>query len=177
MQKHQQVLFLLDILAASVGSLDKRYLKKRQAGECWSSMRFPQEEVTVREMELWCHAVAQVVLYGPAQVRLGIFKADGHKLWEWRVVENRGKLYRQNGDQVEVYGHDRRGRYKYIRISRSGRMRGDMATVEEGSMGEKKVRARAAPPILPIAPSDFLDVLRGWGHTWIWEDLKVSGGT
>ena len=117
MRKHQQVLFLSDILGASGGLLDKRYLKKRQAGERWSSMRFPREEVTVWEMELWCQAIAQVVLHGPAQVRLGIFKADGHKLWEWRVVESRGRLYRQNGGQVEVYGHDRRGRYKCIRIS------------------------------------------------------------
>ncbi len=33
------------------------------------------------------------------------------------------------------------------------------------------------PFIRPIAPTDFLDVLRGWGQTWIWDDLKVTGGT
>jgi hypothetical protein len=46
MQKHQQVLFLLDVLGAGGGSVDKRYLQKRRAGERWSSMRFPREEVT-----------------------------------------------------------------------------------------------------------------------------------
>jgi hypothetical protein len=56
-------------------------------------------------------------------------------------------------------------------------MCGDMATVEEGTPGTKKVYSAAPPPIRPIAPTDFLDVLRGWGQTWIWDDLRVTGGT
>ena len=140
-------------------------------------MRFPREEVTVPEMELWCQAIAQVVLHSPAQASLGLFKADRHKLWECQVFESRGRLYSQNGDKVEVYGHVQRGRYRHIRTSRSGRMRGNMATVEEGSLGAKKVCASASPPIRPIAASDLLDVLRGCGQTWIWDNLKVSGGT
>ena len=104
-------------------------------------------------------------------------KVEGHKLWEWQVVENRGRLYRQKGDHVEAYGHVQRGRYMHICTSRSGKMRGDMATVEEGTPGMKKVCSVASSPNRPIAPTDFLDVLRGWGQTWIWEDLKVIGGT
>ncbi len=80
-------------------------------------------------------------------------------------------------DQVEVYGHDRRSQYKHIRTSRLGKMRGDMATVEEGTPGTKKVYSVAPPPICSIPPTDFLDVLRGWGQTWIWDDLTVTGGT
>ncbi len=88
MQKHQQVLFLSDILGAGGGSVDKRYLQKRRAGECWSSMKFPREEVTLPEMEVWCRTIVQVVSHGPVQASLGSFKVDGHKLWEWRVFEN-----------------------------------------------------------------------------------------
>ena len=137
----------------------------------------PCEQVTIPEMELWCRAIAQVVSHGPAQASLGTFKVNGHKLWEWRVVETRGRLYRQNGDQVEVYGHVRWSRYKHIHTSCLGKMRGNMATVEEGMPGMKKVCSVAPPPIRPIPPTDFLDVLRGWGQTWIWDDLKVTGGT
>jgi hypothetical protein len=140
-------------------------------------MIFPHEEVTVPEMDLWCCAIAQVVSHGPAQASLGPYKVEGHKLWEWRLVENRGRLYRQKGYQVKVYGHVRRGRYTHIRTSPSGKMRGDMATVEEGTPRMKKVCSVAPPPIRPIAPTDFLDVLRGWGQTWIWEHLKIIGGT
>jgi len=53
-QKHQQVLFLSDILGAGGGSVDKCYLQKCRVGECWSSMKFPREVVTAPEMELWC---------------------------------------------------------------------------------------------------------------------------
>ena len=67
-RKHQQVLFLSDILGAGGGSVDKRYLKKRTNGERWSSMNFPREEVTAPEMELWSRAIEQVILHGPAPV-------------------------------------------------------------------------------------------------------------
>jgi hypothetical protein len=56
-------------------------------------------------------------------------------------------------------------------------MRGKMATVEDGMPGMKKVCSVAPPPIRPIAPTNFLDVLRGWGQTWIWDELKVTDGT
>ncbi len=93
------------------------------------------------------------------------------------MVETQGRLYRQNGDQVEVYGHVRQGQYKRICTSHSGKMRGDMATVEGSTPGTKKVCSVAPPPIRPIPLTDFLDVLRGWGQTWIWDDLIVTGGT
>ncbi len=139
MQKHQQDLFLSDILGAGGGSVDKHYLHKCQTGERWSLMKFPRKEVTAPEMELWCCAIAQVVSHGPVQASLGTFKVDGHKLWEWRVLETQGRLYRQNGDQVEVYGHVHRSQYKHICTSCLGKMCGDMATVEEGMPGRKKV--------------------------------------
>jgi hypothetical protein len=124
-------------------------------------MKYPCEEMTAPEMDFWCRAIAQVMSDGPAQASLGTFKVDEHKLWEWRVVKTQGRLYRQNGDQVEVYGHVRRGRYKHIRTSRSGKMCGNMAMVEEGMPGRKKVCSVAPPPIRPIPPTDFLDILRG----------------
>jgi hypothetical protein len=176
-QKHQQVLFLSDILGAGGGLVDKCYLHKRWTGKHWSSMKFPRKEVTAPEMELWCCAITQVVSHGPAQASLGTFKVNGHKLWEWRVVETRGRLYRQNEDQVEVYGHVQRGGYKHICTSHSGKMRGDMATVEESTPGTKKVYSVEPPPICLIPPTDFLDVLCGWGQKWIWDDLTVTGGT
>ncbi len=53
MQKHQQVLFLSDILGAGGGSVDKWNLTKHLLGERWSSMKFPWEVVNEAEMGLW----------------------------------------------------------------------------------------------------------------------------
>jgi hypothetical protein len=142
-RKHQQVLFLSDILGAGGGSVDKHYLRKRRVGECWSSMKFPCEDP---DMELWCRAIVQVVVHGPAQTSIGVFQANGHKLLEWRVVESRGWLHRQNGHQVKVYGHTQWGRYKYIRNSRSGKI------VEEGTPGTKKSLLRRTSPHSPDPP-------------------------
>ncbi len=100
-RKHQQVLFLSDIVGAGGGLVDKKYLKKQQQGEQWSSTKFPCEVLTEAEMGLWQRAVRN----DPAQINLGAFKTDGHKLWEWRVLEPQGRLFQQCRDQVEVYGH------------------------------------------------------------------------
>ncbi len=35
----------------------------------------------------------------------------------------------------------------------------------------------ASLPIRPVLPAPFLDVLQGWGHTWLWNKMKVLGDT
>ncbi len=116
-QKHQQALFLLDVLGVSSGSVDKRYLQRRQIGEWWSSMTFPHKEVTELEMGFWCRAIAQVVLRGPAQASLGRLKSGGHKVWEWQVQESKGRLYCQRKNSITVYKHIWHGQYKCLRTS------------------------------------------------------------
>jgi hypothetical protein len=68
-------------------------------------MKFPQEVVTEVEMHLWCTAITQVVAAGPARNRLGTFNEEGHKIWDWRICEDAGRLYRCNGDTIEVRQH------------------------------------------------------------------------
>ncbi len=162
-RKHQQVLFLSDILGAGGGLVDKQYLKKHRQGERWSSTRFPCEAVTGLEMDLWQRAIAQVVMNGPVQASLDTFKTDGHKLWEWRVLEPQGHLFRKHKNRVEVYGYIRRGQYTNLCTSCSVQMRGVIATVEEITPGMVKVCSVASLPIRPIPPVNFFDVLRGWG--------------
>jgi hypothetical protein len=108
-RKHQQALFLLDVLGASGGSVDKQYLQQRQIGEWWSSMMFPCKEVTELEMGFWCRAIAQVVSRGPAQASLGRLKSGGHKIWKWQVQESKGHLYHQRKNCIIVYKHIWRG--------------------------------------------------------------------
>jgi hypothetical protein len=52
-----------------------------------------------------------------------------------------------------------------------------VATVEEVKLGMMTVCSMAAPPIRPIPPANFLDILCGWGQTWMWDNLKVTRGT
>jgi hypothetical protein len=104
-RKHQQVLFLSNILGAGGESLDKRYLQKRQGTERWSTMKLSWEVVTEVKMHLWRMAITQVTAAVPVRNRLGTFHEEGHKIWDWRVQEDAGRLYRCNGDTIEVMKH------------------------------------------------------------------------
>ncbi len=106
---HQQVHFLSNILGASSGTVDWRYLQKQRRGELQSSMKFPCKDVMEPEMGLWCKAIVQVVAYGPAQTSLGKLTTEGHKVWEWQIQESNGHLSWQYKNRVKVYRHIRRG--------------------------------------------------------------------
>jgi hypothetical protein len=95
LRKHQQVLFLSNIMGASDGMVDKQYLQKRRRGELWSSMKFPCEDVTETEMGLWCRVIVQLVAYGLVQTSLGNLttEGEGHKVREWRVQESNSRLF------------------------------------------------------------------------------------
>jgi hypothetical protein len=101
-RKHQQVLFLSNILGARGESLDQCYLQKRRGTERWSTMKFSWEVGTEVEMHLWRMAITQVAAAGLARNRLGTFHEEGHKIWDWRIQEDAGRLYRRKGDTVEV---------------------------------------------------------------------------
>jgi hypothetical protein len=87
------------------------------------------------------------------------------------------RLYHQGPHQVEVYKHVQRGRYVHHRTSRSGQMTGEAATVEQVSPGVWKVCSVVVSLARPEPATTFIDVLKGWGHTWLWDKLKVTGGT
>jgi hypothetical protein len=128
-------------------------------------------------MGLWRRATAQVVARGPAQTSLGKLKIGGHKEWEWQVQESNGHLYHQHKNQVIVYRHIRRGRYVHHQISWSGQMKGEAATVEKVTPGVWKVCSVMTSTAWLERPHNFIDVLQGWGHTWLWNDLKVTRET
>ena len=49
--------------------------------------------------------------------------------------------------------------------------------VEQVSPGVWKVCSVAVSLARPEPATTFIDVLKGWGHTWLWDKLKVTGGT
>ncbi len=49
--------------------------------------------------------------------------------------------------------------------------------MEQVSPGAWKVCSVAVSLARPEPATTFIDVLKGWGHTWLWDKLKVIGGT
>jgi hypothetical protein len=52
---------------------------------------------------------------------------------------------------------------------------GGPSTVEEAGLGIYKIISytNMAPQI--TRPETFMDVLRKWGCTWMWEDMRLTG--
>jgi hypothetical protein len=78
------VIFKSNIFDASGRALDRRYLKRRPAGEVWSTLLFPQEQPSAKDFQLWKSAFQLLALRGRPDHRMGGFVAKGHKIWEWR---------------------------------------------------------------------------------------------
>ncbi len=49
--------------------------------------------------------------------------------------------------------------------------------MEQVSPGVWKVCSVTTSLDRPELATNFINVLKGWGHTWLWNDLKVTGGT
>ncbi len=54
-------------------------------------------------------------------------------------------------------------------------MKGDVATVEEVTQGIWKVCSVTIHTICPVPPSNFINILKDWGHTWIYNGTATLG--
>ena len=54
---------------------------------------------------------------------------------------------------------------------------GEIATTRERAPGVWSVQSTCSPAQEPEPAESFLDVLREWGHTWLWDDLRLVGDT
>ena len=108
---NQQVLFLSDVLGASGKSPDRKYLKQRGVGEQWSTFRFPKERPLHKDFRLWQQAITQVIPEGGIMDILGNFKEPGHKVWEWRLDNDKTRLLHIKGEVMDIYKPLRVRRY------------------------------------------------------------------
>lgn len=80
---HQQVLFLLDVVAAIGGDLALKYGHQRERGVSWSTWNWLQEQPHQHNMQLWADALADLMPSGFVDTALGEWVATGHKQSEW----------------------------------------------------------------------------------------------
>jgi hypothetical protein len=72
-----QVLFMSDILTASGNMISSEVMSPRPRGEAWSSMRWPNKQPTMPDMDLWRNAIAQYAQAG-AQVEALVGSSERH---------------------------------------------------------------------------------------------------
>ena len=180
---HQHVVFESDVFEADGQRLDSTYLKKREQGINWSSYLFPKVQPLGKHFALWRSALQQLAPGGRRPRKLGKYKLPGHKIWQWRFDEDHNVLLRQVGDSVEIYqrnnGSGRRTRQELFHLSETlqdATATGYLCSVSKTSPTTCKIASRTRPPPEVDLPRCFLDVLKEWGHTWMWANLQVSGG-
>eukprot|EP00956_Cyclotella_meneghiniana_P010715 scaffold14988_cov36-Cyclotella_meneghiniana.AAC.2 len=183
-QIHQQVVFESDVFEADGQKLDSKYLQKRPLGARWSDLLFPTTKMQGNHFALWRSVLLQLAPGHRRPRRLGKFVAVGHKAWNWRYEPRFETLLQQSGDDVIVYRRvDATGRrsrqevYEQSEVIHDAVVQGRICSIEMCGSSTVKICSLTNPPPECENPENFLDVLKEWGHTWIWDGLQVSGAT
>ena len=98
---HQQILFYLDVMDARGTSL-RCYLSRRSLTDTWSTYRFPLQQPPRKDLKLWTTALLQL-WYLRQGMTLGRHIAPGHKVWEWRYVEEEHSLLHFHDNIMDTY--------------------------------------------------------------------------
>ena len=174
---YQQVLFLSDIVNATGGELDERYLKKRPRNERWSVIDFPKEKPAASDFRLWAVAIRRIVPTGGLAVRLGRMLHSGYKLWEWRVNSTEQYLLHNTQGKMDVYepAPASRRRWQCVVSDCGPEVLGLPCNVRNQDGSTVTVVASAEPPVPEERPRTIREVLGEWGGTWMWKSTQFIG--
>ena len=173
---HQQVLFLSDIMDAGGSVVDKRYLKRRPINEQWSHLIFPIECPPNKHLQLWKQAVMAT------KRRLGKFKDKSFKIWDYRYDEDKMEILHLKGNVMDVYTKSLVPRYSTrsncftrSRINVTIESRGKICTIDR--VAEAVIKVVSYSDIAPEKedPHSFWEVVKSWGQTWLWDNMRISG--
>ena len=180
---HMQVVWESDVFSADGQKIDPTYLRRRQPGEKWSSYLFPRHKVLPYQFNLWLEALEQLAPGGRRPRRMGKIAHEGHKIWNWRLNEETGYLLNQAGPHVEVYQisnpsgrRSRNEKYEYVETVEHSKAEGKICTVAIDESEQVAIQSITSPAQPTDLPETFLEVLKEWGHTWMWENLQITGG-
>ena len=92
------------------------------------------------------------------------------------------QLFHLKGESADLYdpalGEGARTRAnRYVRTDEGTKVaqRGGSCTITSAGAGMIKIIAFTDNPPPTVESGTFQEVLHEWGHTWIWEGLKLSG--
>ena len=132
------------------------------------------------DFDLWPEAVEDI---SPTRLRVhsvAEFVADTHCISPWRWCPESNTLLHTGADSTmtEVYSNTTRKANRLTQTALIPQQEdGDYYSVEEIQPRAYCVMSTAQRALpAPVAES-FLDVLREWGCTWMWEHLSLKGGS
>jgi hypothetical protein len=54
-------------------------------------------------LRLWRECLSALAPHGRPTQQVGAFKANGHKIWDWRYDKEAGRVYHQKGHVMDMY--------------------------------------------------------------------------
>ena len=179
---HQQVLFLSDILDARGMAIDKKYLTRRTRTEKWSTLTFPLEQPPDKDFRLWTRALYSLGANWRGRGRMRGYTVEGHKVWDWRYIEDEGKILHLKGEVMDIYEasqvpgfSNRRNCWSRAQWDVPTVINGDLCTTKEVSLAVIALVSHTSPAPTEAAKDTFWDVLLDWGCCWMWEHLQMVG--
>ena len=182
-------IFLSDLTNAAGNAIDTQRAGKQKDYCPPSKFRFPTNNPSQSDWDNWWEFWRRYCLQDGSLPRtLGKWTSDSHKEWIWfydsaadmvlRKVEAGAEIYHATGDTSQV-----RTRRQHV-YARTGVLPDlpdctllpiSVEVCEQGTV----MRLASGPPLWNEKvqkPGDFLDFLRSWGGSWMWEDLHIPGG-
>jgi hypothetical protein len=180
---HQGVVYESDVFEVDGRHIDERYKRLRKQGERWSEYLFPKQKIPASHLRLWKQVLLQLAPGGRRPTSLGKFVTPSHKIWDFlydpeydvvlkRVPEETEGMVLYEKEDGEMRGS---GRTKYLpgeTVFPSHQMHN--CSVKQSADGSVRIRASCPPVQESTTPECFLDVLKDWGCTWMWKDLKIT---
>ena len=175
----QQVLFLSDILTALGGRVDPNTLSRRPRLEAWSKMQWLVEQPSESDLQLWHNAIRSLCPSRRGTRPVGPNSGILHRVWWWFWNKNTFSLHHvcSDGNTEDVHVADRKpNRFRFSRKQVHTKLN-VICSVQRTIDDDQWCLLSTAPAAsLPQAPRTFIEVLKSWGNTWLWNDLTVSGG-
>ena len=138
---HQQVLYYSDVMDARGTVVDKKYLNRRMPAENWSRYRFPMQQPPNKDFCLWERALLQL-RHVRHTMPLGVYVSEGHKIWDWRYVEEENILLHLHDGIMDIYSPSLVPRYANrpnfwtrSRVDQPVRCRGSICTTDSIALG------------------------------------------
>jgi hypothetical protein len=186
LRNHQQFIYESDVFAVDGRHLDERYKRLRKSDKCWSEYLFSKQKIPHSHIRLWKQVLIQLAPGGRRPIGLGRYIHASHKIWDFlydpdddvvlkRSCGSTGRMVLYEKIAGEATGG---GRTRYLPGATVYPMHQmHNCSVKQYENNSVRVSAAVAPTQEQEAPECFLDVLKEWGRTWIWKELKLSSST
>ncbi len=131
------------------------------------------------DMILWRGALEDIC---PSRRRLnclGQYAAKSHRIREGRWCGDTNELlrYPQESEEMIIYQNTTKKLNRYTEFTAAHRVtQGDICSVNEVQPGVFRITSTAREAQEPPGLATFVEVLREWGCSWLWEHMSIEGG-